>query len=447
MKQYEVLIIGAGPGGYKAALALADAGKSVLLVDKAKEKVGGTCLNVGCIPTKNYLESAKFVSKVSYFKDSGVELDVKGLDLKKLQEKTKSLIKEIRTGVLWMLEQAKVDIIYDTAIFVDENTIEIAGEQIVFERCIIAIGSKVRELPALPIDGKKIISSSDIFELEKLPKSVVIMGCGPIGCEFATFFNTFGVDVTMIGRSEQLLPSEDVDVSKALLRVFKRNSIKVFTSTTVKSSEETEDGVKLTLTETNESIECEIVLSAVGRVPNTDGLNLSNAGVEIDDKGFIVVKPSFQTTKEHIYATGDCINTPAFAHTAYAEGEITASNIINNEKQSNTHITPATIFTNPEIASCGLKENEAKEKGIEVDVKKAYFKVNSKAKIHGDDSGFIKMLVCPKSDVILGATIIGVEATEIIHELVIAVERKVTAKELKGLIHAHPTIAEIVSYL
>lgn len=447
MKQYEVVIIGAGPAGYKAALALADAGKSVLLVDKTKENVGGTCLNVGCIPTKNYLESAKFVSKVSYFKDSGVLLDVNGLDLEKLREKTISLKNEIRTGVLWMLEQAGVETIYNWASFIDKNTIEIAGEKIGFDKCIIATGSKVRELPALPIDSKRIISSRDVFDLKTLPKSIAIIGCGPIGCEFATFFNTFGVDVTMVGRSAQLLPSEDLDVSKALLRVFKRDGIKVILSVTVESSKVYEDGVELILSENKESIKCDMVLSAMGRVPYTDGLNLLSAGVELDDRGYIDVKPSFQTTQEHIYAAGDCIPTKAFAHTAYAEAKISANNIINNQNLSNTHITPSTIFTHPEIASCGLKENEAKEQAKEVDVKKAYFKVNSKAKIHGDDSGFIKVVVCAKTDVILGATIIGVEATEIIHELVIAVEKEVTYKELKGLIHAHPTVAEIVSYI
>jgi len=447
MKQYEVVVIGAGPGGYKAALALADAGLKTLLVEKTKEKIGGTCLNVGCIPTKNYLESAKFVSKVSYFRESGLLIDSSGLDLEKLQQKTISLKDEIRTGVLWMLEKAGVDIMYENASFVDVNTIEISGENIGFEKCIIATGSQVRQLPILPIDGKKIISSRNVFDLTTLPKSIAIIGCGPIGCEFATFFNTFGVEVTMIGRSTRLLPSEDEDVSKALLRVFKKQNIKIITSTTIKSSEVKDGNVKLILEDSLESIECEMVLSAMGRVPYSEGLNISNAQIAQDTKGFIKIKPSFKTTQEHIYAIGDCIDTPAFAHTAYAEAKTCAYNIINNQAISNEHITPSTIFTNPEIASCGLKEKDAKEQGKSIEIKKAFFKVNSKAKIHGDDSGFIKMMICSETNVILGATIIGVEATEIIHELVIAVEKKVTAKELKGIIHAHPTVSEIISYL
>ena len=447
MKRYEVIVIGAGPGGYKAALALGNAGLKTLLVEKSKEKVGGTCLNVGCIPTKNYLESAKFVSKAAYFKESGVLLDINGLDLEKLQQKTISLKNEIRTGVLWMLEQAKVDIIYDSGSFVDSNTIEVSGEKISFDKCIIATGSEIRELPILPIDGKRIISSRDVFELTSLPKSITIAGCGPIGCEFATFFNSFGVEVTMICRSSRLLPNEDDDISKALLRVFKKKNIKVITSSTIKSSEVKDSGVKLILDDTQENIDCEMVLSAVGRVPYSKDLNLSNAQIEQDTNGYIKIKPTFQTTQDHIYAIGDCVDTPAFAHTAYTEAKISAHNIINNQAIRNEHITPSTIFTNPEIASCGLKEKNAKEKGQSIEIKKAFFKVNSKAKIHGDDSGFIKIIVCSKTNTILGATIIGVEATEIIHELVIAVEKKVTTQELKNIIHSHPTVSEIVSYL
>jgi len=446
MKTYEVVVIGAGPAGYQSALELGKAGLSVLLIDRVKESIGGTCLNVGCIPTKSYLESAAFISKISHFEQMGVDLDFMGLNLERLREKTIALKTEIRTGVLWMLEQAKVEILYGSASFVDSKRIRVNDEDITFDKCIIATGSTPRELPQLPIDSKFIISSNDVFDLDKLPKSIGIIGVGAIACEMSTFFNALGVEVTLIGRSSRLLPREDIDASKALLRVFKRFGMRVITSTNIKKVKIKEYGVELLL-DSSESIECEVVLSATGRIPNCESLNLQNTDVRQDEKGFVEVSSSFVSSQKNIYAIGDCIDTEAFAHTAYAEAKIVTQNIINSESKTNTHITPSTIFTNPQVASCGLKESQAKEQGIEVEIKKAYYKANARAKIHGDDSGFAKVIVGAKSEVILGATIIGVEATEIIHELVFAIEKKLTIIELREVIHAHPTVSEIITYL
>lgn len=447
MKEYEVVVIGAGAGGYQAALELAKAGVKTLLIERDKEYVGGICLNKGCIPTKNYLHAASFASDLPHFEQMGLSFEYRGLNLKELQEKTTALIDEIRSGVLWMLEQEKVELLYGSAAFIDANTLEVEGEKISFKSCIIATGSKSREIEQLPHAKKRILSSSEVFELELLPKSIAIVGAGPIACEFATFFNSFGVEVTLIGRSARLLSGEDEDVSKALLRAFKKANIKVITSAILSKSEVMEDGVELFFEGTQESIKCELVLSAVGRVPNTQDINIENAGVKLDKKGFVVITPSFASSQEHIYALGDCVDTPAYAHTAAAEAKIVAKNITAHESKTNPHLSPSTIFTNPQIASCGLKESEAKEQAIEVEVKKALFKVNAKAKINGDDAGFAKVVISAKSGVVLGACIIGVEATEIIHELVFAVEKKLTITELREVIHAHPTVAEIITYL
>lgn len=448
MKHYEAVVIGGGPGGYEAALELAHAGVKTLLIEKTKEQIGGTCLNEGCIPTKNYLQSAEYAAKASYFSDCGLALEFKGLDLGKLAEKTVSLKNEIRSGIVWLLEKAGVETLHGVASFVDPNTVDVSGEEIGFDKCIIATGSQVREVAALPLDGKRIISSRDVFGLVMLPKSIAIVGTGPIGCEFATFFNAFGVEVTLIGRSPQLLPSEDEDVSKALLRGFKKGNIRVLTSAVVQKAEVAEEGVELVIDgETQELIRCEMVLSAIGRNPYTEGLSPEEGGVLRNTKGFIEVNGAFETSQKHIYAIGDCIDTLAFAHTAYAEAKIAAHNIINGTQSTNTRITPSTIFSHPQIASCGLREKEAKDQGRAIEVKKALFKVNAKAKILGDDSGFAKIIVCAKSGVIVGAAIIGAEATEVIHELVVAVEKKMTAEELTAMIHAHPTVSEIVRYL
>jgi len=448
MKQYETVVIGAGPGGYEAALKLAEAGVKTLLIDRAKERIGGTCLNEGCISAKAYLQSAEYVAKASHFSDCGVSLEVRGLDLARLGAKTVALKDEIRSGVAWLLEQAGVETLYGSASFVDTRTVEVAGETIGFDNCIIATGSAVRESLLLPVDGKSILSSKEVFELTALPASIIIVGGGPIACEFATFFSAFGVEVTMVVRGAQLLSGEDEDVAKALLRAFKKRGIRVIANSAVKKVEVIERGVELLVaSESEETIRGEQLLSAIGRVPYTEGLQLERAGVAQDEKGFVAVNGAFQTSQAHIYAVGDCINTPAFAHTAYAEARIVAKNISSGASAVNDHVTPSTIFSDPAVASCGVREKEARAAGRAIEVKKAYFKANAKAKIEGDDSGFAKMIVCAESGVILGASVVGVEATEIIHELVLAVEQKLTAAALKGMIHAHPSVSEIIAYL
>lgn len=448
MKEYEAVVIGAGPGGYKAALELAKGGVKTLLIDRTRERIGGVCLNEGCIPTKNYLESASYASKASYFRECGLDVEINGLNLEQLREKTISLKNELRSGVVWLLENAKVETLYGSASFIDSNTIDVSGERIGFEKAIIATGARTREVSVLPIDGKRILSSRDVFELNTLPQSIAIIGGGAIGCEFATFFAAFGVAVTLIARGSQLLSGEDEDVAKTLLRAFKKSNIRVVTSAVVQKAEVNESGVELFIQgEIEERIGCELVLCAIGRDPYTQGLNPENAGVKRNAKGYIEVNGAFQTAQKHIYAVGDCIDTPAFAHTAYAEARIAAHNIISSGADTNIHINPSTVFSNPQIARCGVSEREAKEQGRTIEVKKAFFKVNAKAKIKGDDSGFAKIIICSESNVILGVAIIGVEATEIIHEMVVAVEKKLTAEELIGMIHVHPSVSEIVRYL
>lgn len=448
MKQYDTVVIGAGPGGYEAAMQLGRAGVKTLLIDRSKERIGGTCLNEGCIPAKNYLESAQYASKVAYFNDCGVRMEMKGLDIIRLREKTVALLKELRSGIVWGLDQAGVECLYGNASFVDSHTIRVDDEPIGYKNCIIATGSQFQQMPELPLDGKRIISSKEVFELDHLPASIAIVGGGSIGCEFATFFGAFGVDVTIIQRKPLLLSSEDAEISKTLMREFKKRHIKVLTSTIVENANVSDSGVQLLISgEKQERIFCDMVLCATGRTPYTERLNLENSGVMQKEKGFIEVNDFLQTTQAHIYAIGDCIDTPAYAHTAYAEAAIAVQNILKPRSVVNTPISPSVIFSHPQVASCGLQEDEAHKQGQSIEIKKAYFKVNSKAKINGDDSGFAKVIVCSESGVVLGASIIGGEATEIIHEMIVAIERKITLKELKAIIHAHPTVSEIVRFL
>jgi len=448
MKSYDTVVVGAGPGGYEAALQLAKEGIKPLLIDRGKERLGGTCLNEGCTPAKNYIESADYTMRLPHFRANGLGLGFTGLDLGELRRRTFELVDELRSGVSWLLDQAGVELLYGEARFLDSHTLEVDGKTVAFEKCIVATGSQLRTLPQLPVDGRRIISSKELFELETLPTTVAIVGGGPIGCEFASFFAAFGVQVTLIVRGPRLLSNEDEELSKALMRAFKKRNIRILTSSTVHSADVGEEGVTLLLEgEGSGTLQCEVVLSAAGRLPNTGDLGLEKAGVELSKKGFVSVDAAFRSSQPHIYALGDCIDTPAYAHTAYAEARIVGRNIAAGEAGENGRLSPSAIFTHPPVASCGLSESEAKERGLDVEVKKAYFKANARAKIKGDDAGFAKLIIDAQSGRILGAALIGVEATEIIHELLLAVEKEMTTQELGSFIHAHPTVSEIITHL
>lgn len=448
MREYDAVVIGAGPGGYETAIKLGRSGVKTLLVERTRERIGGTCLNEGCIPAKQYLECAEYASRAAYFSACGLEIEISGIDLELLKAKKASLLGELRSGIVWGLDQGGVEFLEGNASFVDAHTLEVSGEKIAFRTCVIATGSVFRGISGLQTDGKRIISSKEVFELDTLPSSVAIIGGGPIGCEFATFFSAFGVEVTLIQRRERLLTSEDEEVAKALMREFKKRGIRVFTSSAVAHSQVGDNGVELGIEGDNpENIRCETVLCATGRSPCTEGLNPEKAGVALNDKGFVEVNGYLQTSQTHIYALGDCIDSPAYAHRAYAEADVAVQNIVHGPGAVVSSTTPSVIFSHPQIASCGMGEREAKEKGMAVEIKKAYFKVNAKAKIYGDDAGFAKILTDPQGGTVLGASVIGAGATEIIHEMVAAVEKKITFGELKSFIHAHPTLSEIVRFL
>ncbi|MBN2870037.1 MAG: dihydrolipoyl dehydrogenase [Campylobacterales bacterium] len=448
MREVDTVVIGAGPGGYETALELGRGGVKTLLIDRSKERIGGTCLHEGCIPAKLYLECAAYASRGAYFKGCGLDVQIGALDPGVLKEKKKALLNELRSGIVWGLDQAGVEFLEGSATFVDAHTLEVSGEMIGFKTCVIATGSVFRGVPNLPLDGKRIISSKEVFEMDRLPASVAILGGGAIGCEMASFFGAFGVEVTLIQRRGRLLPSEDAEVAKALMREFKKQGIRVLTSATLEEATVSDEGVGLRIGgESSEEMRCDILLCATGRSPFTEGLGLEKAGVAVDAKGFIGVNSYLQTSQPHIYALGDCIDTPAYAHTAYFEASIAADTILHGPQRGNTPITPSVVFTHPQIASCGLGEEEAKERGIAVEIHKAWFKVNSKAKIYGDDAGFAKIVTDAHNATVLGASIIGADATEIIHEMVVAVEKKISLQELKSLIHAHPTVSEIVRFL
>ena len=443
---YDVIVIGAGPAGYEVASILGAGGKSVCIIEKGEERVGGTCLNEGCIPAKNFLETATFVKKASYFKECGVDISMGSFDIEKLKSNTCRLICDTKTGVFNMLKKGKVEIKYGIASFVDENSIKVNDEVLSATSFVIASGSLHKEHPLLKIDKKNIISSKEVFTLEKLPKSVLIIGGGAIGCEFATFFNSLGTKTQIAEFTPKIVPAEDDDIGRTLKRELERQGIVVDVKANVTSYEIKEEGVEVSIDlAKKQKIETfEKVLVSIGRIPNSEDLNLDRANIK-SDRGFVEVDSNLKSiSNPKVYAIGDVIKTPALAHVAYYEAKRVAQQILEQEVMDEKAIWPSVTFCSPQVASIGSSEASLKEEGIKFKAKKVFFKPNAKAKIKGDDSGFIKILYDIESEKILGAGIVGNDATELIHEFLVAINADLTIKDLSKMIFAHPTLSESV---
>ena len=441
MNDFDVIVIGAGPAGKNVALELEKSGLSIAIIEK--DQVGGTCLNEGCIPAKLYLESSSYVEKLKHFSQVGVHVDNLSFDFKELKTKKEELLNMLRDAASGKIKKSKIEFFQGEASFIDKNSIKVGEQTLKADKFIIASGSIHRPHPLLEIDEKQIISSKEVFELEKLPKSVLVVGGGAIGCEFATFFNALGVEVHIAEFTPQIVPAEDADVAKALQRELQKKGIKITVDANVTSFTKNNDSVEIVMETKKGEItsQYELVLVSIGRAPNTANLELQNAQVQTD-RGFITVNEQLQTSTTNIYALGDVISTPALAHAAYNEANILAKNFIDNEKNSPSKIIPFVTFCQPQVASIGKNEKTLKEEGTEYKAIKHFFKSSAKAKIKGDDGGFIKLLCEKESDIIIGGAIIGHDATELIHQILIAIEKKTTTKELSNMVFAHPTLSE-----
>jgi len=445
---YDVAIIGAGPGGYVAAIRAAQLGLKTCVIEK--EKPGGVCLNWGCIPSKNLIHQADIFSSHTELKEMGLSLDTKGFDYARVQKKSRQAVERLVNGVSFLLKKNKLDLIEGTGRITSKNTVKMDdGSEIQARHLIIATGSRPMQIPGFEFDEKQVLSSTGILSMKKLPKSLIILGGGAIGCEFAYVMNAFGVSVTIVEMLDHLLPFEDEEVVAALQDAFRQSGIEVMTGTRAVSLKKSAKKVAIAVETPDgktQTLEAEKTLCVFGRTPNTDAIGLENIGIETE-KGYIPVGDYGQTKVQGVFGIGDVVSTPLLAHVASREGEIAVEYIAGKspEPAIDINAVPSAIYCEPQVASFGLRERDAVEKGIPY--QKAVFPYHGigKAVAVEKTHGLVKLLTDPDTDEILGAHIVGLDATELIHELLLAKVSELLPEDVSLMIHAHPTLSELTA--
>lgn len=441
-KTYDIAILGSGPGGYVAAIRAAELGLSVCLIEK--EKLGGVCLHAGCIPTKFLLKNVHLLYQLKKMQNSGIRIEKIDIDFKLMQEKKQNIVNQLQKGIEYLLKKHAVDIVTGYGTLASENNIEVEGKKIDFKNCIIAVGSHSVDLPQIKADRVKgILFSQEIMELKEIPKSLLIIGGGAIGCEFADIFNGLGSEVKIIELAEHILPTEDPDIAQILAGDFKKRGIQVFAGVKVSSVRDYEKNGFEAVLETGERLSTEKILLAVGRAPNSETSNIKELGIKLD-QGKIIVDNSLRTNIKNIYAIGDVVGKTYFAHTASREGIVAVENIAGLPVELNYDLVPRCVYAYPEIASVGLNEIMAKKQGIKIKVGKFPLTANARARVEGENQGLAKFIVDEKSNKILGASLSMVYASEIIHEICVAISAGMKVQDFIKIIHAHPTISESV---
>jgi dihydrolipoamide dehydrogenase len=447
---YDVLVIGSGPGGYVAAIRASQLGMKAAVVEK--ESVGGICLNWGCIPTKSLLKSAQALEYAKHAADYGVSIngEVKA-DFPAMVKRSRDVAGGMSKGVQYLFKKNKIETLSGFGKLAGKNTVEVtddSGKKKTYKAkyIILATGARSRELPNLKIDGEKIIGYRKAMSLDKQPKSMVVVGSGAIGSEFAYFYQSIGTDVTLVEFMPTLVPNEDEEVAKQLERSFKKMKMKVMTSSTVEKVDTLGKKCKVTIKtkKGEEIVEADIVLSAVGITPNTENIGLEEAGVKTE-KGRVKVDEFYRTNVEGVYAIGDILEGPALAHVASAEGIVCVEKIAGkNPEPIDYGNIPGCTYTSPEVSSVGFTEAKAKEAGYEIKVGKFPYSASGKASAAGQKDGFVKLIFDAKYGELLGAHMIGGNVTEMIAEMVVAKKLEITGHELLKTIHPHPTMSEAV---
>ncbi|MBI3377383.1 MAG: dihydrolipoyl dehydrogenase [Nitrospirae bacterium] len=440
-----VAILGAGPGGYVAALKAAQLGAQVTVIEDIE--VGGTCLNRGCIPTKALVASAEAYSKAKGLEEFGIELRGELIpNLQKINERKNKIVSVQVKGIRGLFKNWGVTLKEGRGALLSQKEIEVRGkdgstEKIEADKIIIATGSRPAQIPSFIFDGKKILSSDDALNLTELPKSMLIIGAGVIGCEFACIYKELGADVTMVEMMPRAVVTEDMEISGLLEKELKKKKIKLYTNVKVEKVEVKEDGVHAFLSDGKEII-AEKVLVSIGRALNSDGIGLENTGIQKGKRGEIPVNEKIETNVPDIYAIGDVTGGMLLAHTASTQGIVAAKNIMGHNEKMDYSTVPAAIFTSPEIASVGLREHQAEEKGVRIRTGHFQFRGLGKAHAMGEIAGFIKVIADEATDKLLGMHIIGPHASDLIHEGAVAMKAGLKVRDIANTIHAHPTLSE-----
>lgn len=447
---YDIIVLGSGPGGYVTAIRASQLGFKTAIVEKAE--LGGICLNWGCIPTKALLKSANVFEYISHAEDYGISVKDASADFAGMVKRSRGVAEKMSGGIQFLMKKNKIDVIKGfgkvkpgkkiDVTDADGNTSEYTASTAV----VIATGARSRQLPNLPQDGEKVIGYREAMTLAKQPKKLVVVGSGAIGVEFAYFYNSIGTEVTIVEYMPNIVPVEDVEVSKQLERSFKKQGMKIMTNSSVESVDTSGKGCVVTVKtkKGEEKIECDVVLSAVGIETNIEGIGLEDVGI-VTDKGKVLVNDYYQTNIPGYYAIGDITPGPALAHVASAEG------IICVEKLAGQHVSPldygnipGCTYSSPEVASVGMTEQQAKDAGYEVKVGKFPFSASGKATAAGANDGFVKLVFDAKYGELLGGHMVGANVTEMIAELVAARKLETTGHDLIKTVHPHPTMSEAV---
>ncbi|KEQ22982.1 dihydrolipoyl dehydrogenase [Paenibacillus tyrfis] len=445
--EIDVLVIGAGPGGYVAGIRAAQLGKSVLIVDKSE--LGGVCLNRGCIPSKALISAAHHFEVIKHATSIGISAENVTVDWEKIQEWKDGIVKKQSGGVGMLLKGNKLQIFNGEALFINEHEARVFNDNETaryrFNHCIIATGSRPIELKAFPYGGR-ILSSTEALSLSELPKSLVVIGGGYIGIELGQTYAKFGAKVTVLEGSDSILPGFEKELSQPVARNLKKLGVEVVTEAMAQGCEQTDKDVTVTYTVKGEEhkITADYVLVTVGRRPNTDGdLSLELAGVQVGERGLIQVNEKCQTNVPHIYAIGDIVPGMALAHKASYEAKVAAESIAGMPSVVDYKVIPAVVFSDPEIAGVGLSETEAKAKGINVFTGKFPYGANGRAQSMNVTDGFVKLVGDKDTGLLVGAQVVGAEASNLIAEMTLGIEMGATLEDIAMTIHAHPTLGEI----
>ncbi|MGB0269088.1 MAG: dihydrolipoyl dehydrogenase [Bacteroidia bacterium] len=447
--KFDIAIIGSGPGGYVAAIRASQLGKKVAIIER--ENLGGICLNWGCIPTKALLKSAQVFDYINHSDDYGISIKDAKVDFDGMVKRSRGVADGMSKGIAFLMKKNKIEVINGTGKLAGKGKINVTDDKgksstVEADHIILATGARSRELPNIPIDGKNVVGYRDAMVLPKQPKEMIVIGSGAIGMEFAYFYSTIGTKVTIVEFMDRILPVEDADVSKAMMMNYKKKGIDIMTNSSVEKVES--KGGKSTVTiktkKGTETKECDIVLSAAGVQTNLENLGLEEMGIK-HDKGKVVVDDFYKTTAPGVYAIGDIVPGPALAHVASAEGIICVEAICGHHPQAlNYGNIPGCTYTHPEVASVGLTEEQAKEKGYELRVGKFPFSASGKASASGHKDGFVKVIFDKKYGEWLGCHMMGEGVTDMIAEAVVARNLETTGMEVLKSVHPHPTMSEAV---